>query len=153
MKGSPLARIAAAALGLALIGILLSRLTGGEAAAPISGQSDPISEGGANSPPTAASVAAVIRIRVSHPPEQLRLLHGDRVLADLRGGAALQWEADAELAIPPEDGIELTLEATWAGDVQQAAATVELEPEGLDAQSRTAWSDGAEMVEYLDFTW
>ena len=63
------------------------------------------------------------------------------------------WVADAELAIPPEDGIELTLEATWAGDVQQAAATVELEPEGLDAKSRTAWSDGAEMVEYLDFTW
>ena len=144
MTGSPIFRTWLAALSLAALSLLLFKLT---AAAPalIAG---PDMNASAEAP-----VAIRLRLRCSQLPQSLKLMSGPQTLAELSPPAGLRWEGTTSLPIPPE-GLELTLTADWPQDSEgEKAISLELEPDGRDAQSSTVWTDTTELTEYLDYQW
>ena len=65
---------------------------------------------------------------------------------------ASPMEADAQLALP-DSGAELLVSATWPQGTTESAITVEIEPDGRDAQSQTRWSNSGQMNEVLTYKW
>ena len=61
-------------------------------------------------------------------------------------------ESDAQFALP-DSGLELLVSAIWPQGTQEAALTVEIEPDGREAISQTRWSSGGQLNEVLTFKW
>ncbi len=99
-------------------------------------------------------VATLIRLRLAHAPASLSLKQGDMELlpGDVLAKPASVIEQQAALVIPP-DGIELSLEVTWPVGTPNTAVTVELEPDGMDTQAVTRWSEGPVLSEIISYQW
>ena len=143
MKGSPVFRTLAAIVGLALVGMLLFRMTDASPA---------ISTVSAEMLQPSAAVATLIRIRTSHPLQHLTLRQETQIIADIKNPQDQEWEIESSLA-NPADGAELVLEARWEDGLDHAAVTVELEPDALEAKSQTGWSDAGTLKAFLHFRW
>ena len=145
MRGFPPLHLVIFAIGFALLAVPLSRLT--FARPTVVREAAPL-------PADAAAVPAIIRIRVAHVPDSLSLKVNGRELvvgADPKLTAAT-LELRENLSIPAE-GLEFLVSAKWPAGTPDTALSVELEPEGLDAQSQTRWSSGAQMDDVIVYHW
>ena len=145
MRGSPPLHLILFALGFALLAVPLSRLT---FARPI------VVRDTSALVTDVLTVPTIVRIRVAHVPEALSLkLNGHELVA---GGGTRPTAAALELreniAIPA-DGLEFLLSAKWPSGTPDTAVSVELEPDGLDAQTQTRWSTGAQIEDVITYRW
>ena len=145
MRGSPPLQLALLTLGFVLLTVPLARLT-----------SVPVHHAGQNpNLPAATSVPVTLRFRTRDAPASASLkLAGKEILPpNLQHGA---WPSTVELNAQfpiPKEGVEFFLTLTWPPGVPDTAITLEVEPEGLDAQSQTRWSSGGQVSEALPFHW
>ena len=149
MKGSPIVRTLVAWVGLVLVGVLLFQMTNAD------GDSVQGATSSVEVVELSGAVPTMIRIRASHQPGSLVLSHGSEVIAEYKTPQeleALEWEIDSHIA-DPEQGVELVLTALWADGQENAAVTVELEPDGLETKSQTEWCVGGELSATLFFRW
>ena len=145
MRGSPPLHLVLFALGFALLAVPLSRLT--FARPTVIRDTSPV-------PADAPTVPTIVRIRVAHAPEALSLKLNGRELV-VGGGTKLTaaaMELRENLAIPAE-GLEFLLSAKWPTGTPDTALSIELEPDGLDAQSQTRWSTGAQIEDVITYRW
>lgn len=136
MRGFPPLHLIIITIGFALLAMPLAHLTSARPATSTAAET--------SSPSTTPTL---IRVRFAHVPQSVSLKHDGRELLP-----ASSIEFRAELTIPP-DGIELFLTATWPAGTPDTAITVELEPDGLETQSQTRWSNGGSLAEPLLFHW
>jgi hypothetical protein len=97
------------------------------------------------------AVSALLRVSYAHEPQSLSVKLGEKTLLTeiTAGGAA---ESTVELPLT-QDGIELAVEAQWPAGTPNTALSLELEPDGLDAQSQTRWTGSGSLSEILPFIW
>jgi hypothetical protein len=148
MRGSPPIHLLLFSLAFLLLAIPLSRLTFGrkETFTPAT------IEAPSESP---EAVNALLRLRFSHPPQTLvvrPLSPGEAAILHLNANASSPVEQNVPLLLD-DHTLELSIEATWPDHTPDAAITLELEPDGLDQQSRTVWSSGRSISEILTFQW
>lgn len=146
MRPSPLILLLVVLGGLGLAAVPLTHLTrpvGGVGPAPEAPATDS----------SKATHTTTLRLRLAHTPEVLELSHGEETLLRVPAdGTATLLEAQVPLTLPPE-GVEFRLAITWPEGTPQTAVTLEVEPEGLDAQSATYWTDTGTLTEIIPFTW
>jgi len=153
MRGFPPLHLLFFVLALAALAMPLTRLTFGRVTAtPLSGQLLPEDK------EDSRTTRSFLRLRFSHPPLQLKI----SPLADAEAPAlfSLSHEQqpvspfETEVHLPIIDhSVELSITAEWGGDVSQAAVTVDVEPDGMEARSQTVWADGNALDEILTFVW
>lgn len=145
MRGSPPLQLVLLTLAFALLTVPLARLTSASS----------VSARPASPQLVAKTIPVTLRLRTRDVPRSVSLkLAGQELLPpDLQHGAwPAKAEWDAQLAIPKE-GVEFFLTATWPPGTPETAITLEVEPEGLDAQSQTRWSTEGQVSEALLFRW
>jgi hypothetical protein len=142
MRSSPPVQLAFVVLGFLVLAWPLIQLTssGPAVAAQKVEQAEP-----------QAATPCLLRVSYAHPPQSLSLKLGKRELLSTTGSGGLT-EFQAELPLAKE-GLELQVTAQWPAGTPRTALTVELEPDGLDAQSQTRWTDSGDMDELLLFLW
>lgn len=144
MRGSPPLHLVVFAIGFALLAVPLSRLT--FARPTVVREAAPVST-------EAVAVPTIIRIRVAHVPESLSLkVNGRELVVGGGGKLTATMELRENLSIPGE-GLEFLVSAKWPAGTPDTALSVELEPDGLDAQSQTRWSTGAQMEDVIAYHW
>jgi hypothetical protein len=137
MRSSPPLQLALVLLGFILLAWPLIRLTSAlprqvdEVQAPVKNE---------------GKLHSLLRVRYAHAPSKISLKHGAVELLPAGG-----YEAEVELPFPKE-GLELILSAQWPDGTPDTALTVELEPDGMDAQSQTRWSAAAVVDEVILFS-
>lgn len=143
MRGAPPLHLVLLAVAFALFAIPLAQLT-------FARQETVMVK--AEAPKTASiKTEALLRIRFAHVPQSLSLKMGDReLMPSLPLISPLEIRTD--MAIPAE-GLDLMLDVAWPAGTPETAVTIELEPDGLDIQSHTRWSSGAQLHEILPFLW
>ena len=142
MRGSPPLHLVLFALAFALLAVPLGQLTFGRLdASQTERVADPL-----------APTPAVLRVRFAHVPKGISVKLGAKELMPAKPQATASMEARVELAIPKE-GIDLLVGVTWPEGTPDTAVTVELEPDGLEAQAQTRWSTGAKLTEVFTFQW
>jgi len=145
MRGSPPLQLALLILGFVLLTVPLARLT-----------SDPARQTGLPVDlASAKTVSVTLRLRTRDAPlaASLKLAGRELLPAKLqRGPWSSTVELNADIPIPKE-GIEFFLTVAWPPGVPDTAITLEVEPDGLDAQSQTRWSSGGQVSEALLFHW
>jgi hypothetical protein len=93
-----------------------------------------------------------IRFRFAHAPLSASVkLHG-KDLMTAKFPPTGNLGATMELVIP-EEGIEFLVSVTWPEGTPDTAFAMELEPDGLETQSQTRWSNGASLSEIFTFEW
>jgi hypothetical protein len=145
MRGSPPLHLVLFVVGFALLAVPLAQLTFARPARPAEAREEAPS----------ADTPTVIRLRFAHVPSSVSLkLDGAELLGKSSGPLSnrLRMETRGNLHIP-SDGIELGIAAKWPQGTPDTAVTLELEPDGLDAQSQTRWSSGASLNEVLSYQW
>jgi hypothetical protein len=144
MRGSPPLHLILFVIGFALLAVPLAQLTFARA------------ERSATLPSQHAidKTPIIVRMRFAHAPSSVSLkLDGIEVLpTSSTQHPATRIEARAALPLPPE-GIELSIAAKWPEGTPDTAVTIELEPDGLEAQSQTRWSRKHEMNDVLAYEW
>jgi hypothetical protein len=92
-----------------------------------------------------------LRVSYAHQPTELSVALGEQVLTGSpEPGGVTELTVDLPVG---KDGLELSLSAHWPAGTPRTAVTVDVEPDGLDSQSQTRWTDQASMAEVLLFTW
>ena len=102
----------------------------------------------------AAKTRTYIRFRFAHAPlsASVKLDGRELVPADSASLRSSTVEFQSDLAIPRE-GLELVVNVTWPEGTPDTAFAIELEPDGLDAQSQTRWSTGSKLEDVFNFQW
>lgn len=148
MRGYPPVHIFLCIIAFAAFAIPLARLTFARPAFIEARAIDETSTTAAQS----NEVATTIRVRLAHIPSSLSLKLGEKELlpADAASHALSEIQVPVNL---PSDGIELFIQANWPDHTPDTAVTVELEPDGLETQSQTRWSNGSSLDEILPYQW
>lgn len=146
MRGSPPLHLILFAVGFALLAVPLAHLTFARPAAP---EVQAVDE-----KPESVTTSTLVRIRFAHPPQSLSVKLGERELLtpQMLHGAKSVIELQQDLTLG-HDGIEFLVTAQWPAGTPDTALSVELEPDGLDAQSQTRWSSGGSLAEALAYHW
>ncbi|TLD71265.1 hypothetical protein FEM03_06940 [Phragmitibacter flavus] len=149
MRGSPPIHLLIFSLAFALLAFPLSRLTFGRKDITLPRPVEAPSIG----PKTTNTH---LRLRFSHPPQSLTirpLSAGESTeLIKLSPDTLSPFEETVALNLD-DHTIELSIEATWPDQTPDAAITLDLEPDGLDLQSKTVWSTDQSLSEILTFQW
>jgi hypothetical protein len=97
---------------------------------------------------------AYLRLRWAHLPAQLIIRQQERVLFQLQPDALSPTEQSLNLRLS-ERSAELSVTARWPAGTPETALSLELEPEGMDAQTQTHWtsSSSQDMEQLFVFNW
>jgi hypothetical protein len=142
MRSSPLLLLLLVVLGFGALAVPLAWLT----------QAEPETPAAASPQPAGDQVNTLVRFRFAHPPLEVSLKQGTRVVTTLARPVENPVELTAPLALA-NDGVELVMESSWPPGTPWTALTVELEPDGLEARSITRWTDSAALAEVIAFSW
>ena len=140
MRGSPPIHLALLLVGFVLLAIPLVRLT-----SDVRVVAKDTKDG-----KDSYKLMTTIRFRYAHKPTKMGVTLGnEQVLSD-----AANPLMEIRQAMPiPKEGIELQVDATWPAGTPDTALTIEMEPDGLEAQSQTRWSREARMNEIIVYQW
>ena len=141
MRGSPPLHLVLFVIGFALLAVPLARLTFARTNAPVNREVS-VPDG----------TRTQIRLRFAHVPIRASVKLEGRELLAANFTRAGNIEFQTELSIPNE-GIEFQVSVVWPDGTPDTAFSMELEPDGLDAQSQTRWSGGARMNDVIAFEW
>ena len=145
MRGFPPFHLLIFAIAFALFSVPLARLT--------FARPQQVQKQVAENVDVLEGTPTTIRIRFAHAPTALSLKLGDKeLLAPLTFPLKDVQEIPVQIVIPLE-GFDLLLDAKWPEGTPDTALTIELEPDGLEAQSQTRWASGAALTEILPFQW
>jgi hypothetical protein len=143
MRGSPPLHLVIFGIVFAALAVPLAQLTFSRAPAVTMGAAAEV-----------AKTRTYIRFRFAHAPvsASVKLDGRELVAAKFAPPSNSTVEFQSELSIPKE-GLELVVNVTWPEGTPDTAFAVELEPDGLDAQSQTRWSTGAKLEDVFNFQW
>lgn len=143
MTSSPLRQFVLALLGAVCIGLALHHATSGEKAVSITPPAYTAAPGSAT--------PAVMTVRCAHQPESLSISCGTNVIWSATRPALL---TEAECSLPLQNGsATLTVTARWPANTPDTPVTLELEPEGKQAETVTRWSFGNTLTDTYSFSW
>ncbi|MCB1228523.1 MAG: hypothetical protein KDK99_22150 [Verrucomicrobiales bacterium] len=143
MRGFPPLQILLLVIGFGMLAVPLARLTFGTGVEP------QVEVAEVNEDRTQVR-STRLWLRWAHEPSELALRMGE---VDLLEGVDLsQQPLEVDLSLE-DGGVELELEAQWPDGTPNTAITVSLEPDGLERQEMTQWSDEGELDEFLTFEW
>lgn len=147
MRGSPPLHLLIVLLGFALFAIPLAKLTFARPEIPHNTAHH------TEEVVVAGKTKCHITVRSSPKISTLSLkVGGKESIAEFTSATASPMESDAQFALP-DSGLELLVSAIWPQGTQEAALTVEIEPDGREAISQTRWSSGGQLNEVLTFKW
>jgi hypothetical protein len=143
MRGSPPLHLVIFGIVFAALAVPMAQLTFSRAPAVTMGRAAEV-----------ATTRTYIRFRFAHAPlsASVKLDGRELVAAKFAPPSSSTVEFQSDLSIPKE-GLELVVNVTWPEGTPETAFAVELEPDGLDAQSQTRWSTGAKLDDVFDFQW
>jgi hypothetical protein len=146
MRGFPPLQLVIAIIGLALLAIPLVHLTRG-AARSQSSETSAV-------PPAvkATSRSAVVRVRFAHEPLRLKIRQGDRILLSAVPAVKSPLESEVPIFIGAQ-APDFFVEAAWPAGTPETAVTLEIEPDSLETQADTAWSDQGVMNCLFHLAW
>lgn len=93
---------------------------------------------------------ATLQVRCAHAPESLELLTTRGSLITWK--QETQWPQNTSFTYTPGKTVEIAIAAAWAKSIPSTAVSLEFIPEGQTAQSKTLWSQDAEMDDVFQFT-
>lgn len=93
---------------------------------------------------------ATLQVRCAHAPESLELLTAKGSLVTWK--QETQWPQNTNFSYTPGKAVEIAISAAWAKSIPSTAVSLEFIPEGYPAQSKTLWSQDAEMDDVFQFT-
>ncbi|WP_330935367.1 hypothetical protein V3C20_10045 [Akkermansia sp. RCC_12PD] len=99
----------------------------------------------------APGVPTVITVKCAHRPRNISIASGDAVLWKAEN-PGLHEEVECRLPLKGSSAT-LTVSAQWPEGTPDTPVTLELEPEGRQADSATRWSFGPSLNDTYSFSW
>jgi len=135
-------------LGLILL-VPLLHVTGRESVVDNAGSAETGEPETAASNPEAARSPSWISVRSPHPLANLRLSCEGETLIQTQSVNRVETAADLPIG---RTGIELLLEAAWPDGTPESVVEILIEPDTLEASTRSVWGEGT-VDDILSFQW